>query len=102
MHCKKTEQFRKGGTHYILKSTGCIHNLSANSELTGRRNAGWPELSGFLGSFPEIPTGFTGIPGSKLFKQAFPAPEHYYELPMLKEVALAEIQSPQCSLTKSL
>lgn len=81
------------------ESTGCIHNLSANSELTGRRNAGWCELSAFLGSFPEMPTVFTGIPGSKLFSQVFSAPEHYCELPTLEEVALAEMQSPQCSLS---
>lgn len=101
MHCKGQSNQERGYPLHT-ESIGCIHNLSANSEFTGRRNAGWPEQSAFLGSFPEIPTGFTGIPGSKLFKQVLSAPEHYCELPALEEVALAEMQSPQCSLTKSL
>lgn len=92
MHCKRTEH--SGGIHYILKAQVAfiIYLLIQN---LFRTNAGWPELSTFLGSFPEIPTGFTGTPGSKLFKQVFS--EHYCELPVLEEVALAEMHSPPCS-----
>lgn len=77
--------------HHTQKTIGHIHNLFTNSDLGRRRNAGWLQLSAFLGSFPEIRKGSRRVPGSKLFKQVFSAADYYYEFPMLEEVALAEM-----------
>lgn len=95
MHSERAGRVRRGylSSPPHFENIGCIRNLFATSELAGRRNAGWLEVSAFLGSFPEMPKGSRRVPGPKFFKQVFAVAEHYYDLSVLREVAVTEMPS---------